>query len=205
MGLDERVLVVPSAEFDALGRFQGFAPDVDRYLDALLAPGRAAFRPRREVEDDPSFKQLISYVVFRAGDLVFTYARGRGGTEARLHALRSLGVGGHVAEEDAEGRADRRAYEAALRRELAEEVVLGAHGRLATVGLINDDSNPVGRVHLGVVHLYELDHPAVAPREAALADPRWATTADLIAHPERFETWSQIVIAAGPLAPAATT
>ena len=205
MGLDERVLIVPAAEFDALGRFQGFCPDADRYLDHLLAPGRPTFRPRREVEDDPTCKQLISYVVFRAGDQVFTYARGQAGTEARLRALRSLGVGGHVAEADADGRATRAAYEVALHRELGEEVTLATAGRLTTVGLINDDSNPVGEVHLGVVHLFELDHPAVEPREAALADPYFLAIPDLITRRAEFETWSRIVIAAGLLDGAAAT
>ena len=194
MGLDERVLIVPAREFDALGRFQGFSPAADRYLDHLLAPGLPTFRPRSEVEDDPAWKQIIPYVVFRAGDLVFTYARGKSGTEARLRQLRSLGVGGHVAEEDADGRATRDAYEVALHRELAEEVTLGSPGRLTTVGLINDDSNPVGQVHLGVVHLYDLDEPLVEPREAALADPAFVSLADLIATRDRFETWSQVVI-----------
>ena len=205
MGLDERVLIVPAAELDALGRFQGFCPDADRYLAHLLAPGLGSFRPRREVEDDPQFKQLIPYVVFRSGDQVFTYARGKAGTEARLRALRSLGVGGHVAEEDAEGRATLEAYEAALHRELAEEVTLGAPGLLTTVGLINDDSNPVGQVHLGVVHLYDLDQPLVESREAALADAHFLSITDLIAHRDQFETWSQIVIDAVLNGAAATT
>ena len=194
MGLDERVLIVPARELDALGRFQGFSPEADRYLDHLLAPGFPTFRPRFEVEDDPTWKQIIPYVVFRSGDQVFTYARGKSGTEARLRQLRSLGVGGHVAEEDADGRATRDAYEVALHRELAEEVALGSPGRLSTIGLINDDSNPVGQVHLGVVHLYELDKPLVESREDALADPAFMTIADLIASRDGFETWSQIVI-----------
>ena len=202
MGLDERVLIVPASELDALGRFQGFCPDADRYLDHLLAPGLGEFRARREVEDDPGCKQIIPYVVFRSGDQVFTYARGKTGTEARLRALRSLGVGGHVAEDDAAGQATRAAYEAALHRELLEEVALGSTGLLTTIGLINDDSNPVGQVHLGVVHFYDLDQPAVESREAALANPYFLAVADLITHRDRFETWSQIVIDAGLLTPA---
>ena len=102
MGLSERVLVVPAAEFDRLGRFQGFSGDADRYLNALLIPELASFRPRSEVEDDPSFKQIIPYVIFRSNGLVFTYVRGKRGGELRLRRLRSLGVGGHVAEADAE-------------------------------------------------------------------------------------------------------
>ena len=120
--LEERVLVVPSAEPDRLGRFQGFSPDADHYLTSLLVPELMQYRPRSDVEDDPGFKQIIPYVVFRCGDSVFCYTRGKSQGEARLHRLRSLGVGGHVAEEDAEGRKSLDAYQSAMRRELDEEV-----------------------------------------------------------------------------------
>src|SRR3954452_646713 len=101
-------------------------------------------------------------------------------------------------EEDADGRATPDAYEIALRRELDEEVDIRSDGPIGRVGLINDDSNPVGRVHLGVVHLYDLDRPEVAPREDALADPEFVRRDDLSALRDRFETWSQIVIDALP-------
>ena len=198
MGLSERVLVVPAAEFDALGRFQGFSPDADRYLRALLVPGLASFRPRSEVEDDPGFKQIIPYVVFRSGGLVFTYVRGKAGGESRLRKLRSLGVGGHVAEADAEGRGTLDAYEMALRRELEEEVDVRSPGRMTRLGLINDDSNLVGLVHLGVVHLFDLDRPEVVPKEDALADPEFIPSAELPGRRDQFETWSRICIDALP-------
>jgi predicted NUDIX family phosphoesterase len=198
VGLSERVLVVPSSEFDALGRFQGFSTEADRYLEALLVPGFASFRPRSEVEDDPSFKQIIPYVVFRAASLVFTYVRGRSGGESRLRKLRSLGVGGHVAEADAEGRGTIEAYDMALLRELEEEVDIRSPGRISRLGLINDDSNPVGLVHLGVVHLFDLDRPDVVPKEEALADPEFLPIVDLPARLEEFETWSRICIDALP-------
>jgi predicted NUDIX family phosphoesterase len=194
VGLSERVLVVPAAEFDALGRFQGFSPEADRYLGALLVPELSSFRPRFEVEDDPSFKQIIPYVVFRSAGLVFTYVRGKSGGESRLRRLRSLGVGGHVAEADAEGRGTLDAYEMALARELEEEVDVRSPGLMTRLGLINDDSNPVGLVHLGVVHLYDLDRPEVVPREDALADPEFVPEVDLHGLRDRFETWSQICI-----------
>lgn len=196
MGLDERVLVVPGSEFDRLGRFQGFSADADRYLAALLAPGLGSFRARREVEDDPGFKQIIPYVIFRSGDAVFTYRRGKSQGESRLHRLRSLGVGGHVAEADAEGQGTIDAYELALRRELDEEVSIESEGTLRRVGLINDDSNAVGAVHLGVVHVYELDRPSIRPREEGLADPEFLDVLELGRHRDEFETWSQICIAA---------
>jgi predicted NUDIX family phosphoesterase len=192
---DERVLVVPAAELDRLGRFQGFSPEADRYLNHLLVPGLASFRPRFEVEDDPTLKQIIPYVVFRSSDLIFSYVRGTTQGEARLHRLRSIGVGGHVAEADAEGRATLDAYEEALRREIDEEVEIASDGSLRRVGLINDDTTPVGCVHLGVVHVYELDQPALRPRESGLSEPQFLRISDLRQLQGEFETWSQICIA----------
>ncbi len=192
--LDERVLVVPSAELDRLGRFQGFSADGERYIRALLVPELMQYRPRSEVEEDPGFKQIIPYVVFRCRNAVFCYTRGKSQGEARLHRLRSLGVGGHVAEEDAQGGKTIDAYEAALRRELEEEVIVSSPGRLRRVGLINDDSTPVGQVHLGVVHLFELEQPQVAPREEGLADAEFRPLANIVTLRPEFETWSQICI-----------
>ena len=191
---EERVLVVRSAELDRLGRFQGFSSEAERYLSALLVPELMEYRPRSQVEEDPAFKQIIPYVVFRAGDTVFCYTRGRSQGEARLHRLRSLGVGGHVSEADAGGGKSWSAYEAAMRRELDEEVVLDSPGRIRQVGLINDDATPVGRVHLGVVHLFELERPAVAPREEGLAEAQFLTMETVETLRADFETWSQICI-----------
>jgi predicted NUDIX family phosphoesterase len=190
----ERVLVVPAAEFDRLGRFQGFSGEADRYLNGLLVPDLAQFRPRSAVEDDPGFKQIIPYVVFLSGDSVFCYTRGKSQGESRLHRLRSLGVGGHVAEADADGRATLDAYEIALRRELDEEVAIDSDGSVRRVGLINDDSNPVGRVHLGVVHIYDLQSPAVSSREDGLAEAEFLPLARVRELHAQFETWSQICI-----------
>jgi predicted NUDIX family phosphoesterase len=194
VSMDERVLVVPGAELDRVGRFQGFSPEADRYLAALLVPDFMDYRPRSEVEDDPSLKQIIPYVIFRSGAAVFCYKRGRSQGEARLHRLRSLGVGGHVSEEDARGGRTIDAYETALRRELDEEVAIGSPGTIRRVGLINDDATPVGRVHLGVVHLYELERPAVLAREDGLADAGFLPIAMARTLSPEFETWSQICL-----------
>jgi predicted NUDIX family phosphoesterase len=188
------VLVVPASELDRLGRFQGFHTDAERYLSALLAPELMMYRPRSEVEDDPSWKQIIPYVVLRAGGAVFCYTRGKSQGETRLHRLRSLGVGGHVDEADAEGRCGREAYDTAMRRELAEEVEVRGPGAMKLAGLINDDSTPVGSVHLGVVHIYDLENPAVTPREDGLADCRFVPIAELPAARDAFETWSRFCI-----------
>jgi predicted NUDIX family phosphoesterase len=191
---DERVLVVSGANLDRLGRFQGFCTEADGYLNALLVPDSMEYRPRADVEEDPSFKQLIPYVVFRCEDAVFCYTRGKTQSEARLHRLRSLGVGGHVSEADAQGQKSRAAYESALKRELDEEVEVRSPGRIRLVGLINDDSTAVGQVHLGVVHLYELERPEVTPREEGLAQPEFLQIPKIAAIRHEFETWSQICI-----------
>ena len=191
---DERVLVVPSAELDRLGRFQGFSPEVDRYLNGLLVPELIQFLPRSKVEEDPSWKQIIPYVVFRCRDSAFCYTRGKTQGEARLHRLRSLGVGGHVSEEDAEGRKSLEAYESAMRREINEEVEIKSPGRVDRVGLINDDSTPVGQVHLGVVHVFDLEHPHVVPREEGLADAEFLALSKVWDLRNEFETWSQICV-----------
>lgn len=188
------VLVVPTAEFAKIGLFQGFSPDFERYLPTLLSSRYAHFKSRDLVEDDPTLKQIIPYVIFRSHDDVFCYTRGKGQGERRLHRLKSLGVGGHVDEADADGRANYEAYELALRRELDEEVNIGGEGVLRCVGMINDDSTPVGTVHLGVVYVYDLDSPTVSPREAGLAEAGFVPLAQIRASRDEFETWSQICI-----------
>ena len=130
----ERVLVVPGAELDRLGRFQGFSPEAERYLTALLVPELMEYRPRSEVEDDPASSRSSPTSSCRPGDSVFCYTRGKSQGEARLHGVRSLGVGGHVAEADAEGRRELDAYEMAMRRELDEEVDVASPGRMRLVG-----------------------------------------------------------------------
>lgn len=189
-----RILVVPASELDRLGRFQGFSHEAERYLPAFFEPGVATFEPRYLMEEDPSHKQLIPYVVFRHHRQVFCYVRGTSQGETRLHRMRSLGVGGHVDEADADGLVSRETYLKALQREIEEEVLLRTTGRLSIVGLINDDSTPVGQVHLGVVHLYELDAPALEAREEGLADGRFLDLDQLGSLRQEFETWSRICL-----------
>ena len=192
MPLDEKVLVIPTARFHAAGYFHGFRPADDAYRAAILDPTAFRFRPRAEVETDPSFKQLIPYLVLRCGGQVFHYRRGGSGTETRLAARRSVGIGGHISEEDAAGGTD--PYRTGMLRELTEEVELGCGYRERCVGFINDDRTPVGSVHLGVVHAFELDAPLVRSREDALADGGFAPLAELLRVAEQFETWSQFVL-----------
>jgi predicted NUDIX family phosphoesterase len=194
----EHVLVVPTPIFHGIGHFQGFCGDTERYLKGLLDPAHTSYRPRAEMEQDPSFKQLIPYVIFRFRDkagrtLLFQYTRGKGQGESRLHAKRSVGVGGHISVDDA---AQPSAYEEGMRRELEEEVVINTPCRGNMVGLINDDETEVGRVHLGVVHLLDVDRPAVEPRESEIIDAGFRPVGELLTDIAQFETWSQICLKA---------
>jgi predicted NUDIX family phosphoesterase len=188
----ERVLVVPTSLFHELGVFQGFCADAERYLPALLDPQHQSFRPRAEVEDDPSYKQLIPYVVLRWRDQVFHYTRGKRATETRLQALRSIGVGGHISQQD-QALFDP-SYREAMFREVAEEVQLDSPFEETCLGLINDDSTPVGQVHLGIVHVFELAEPKARRKEQALTQAGFASIEQLRREREQFETWSQIVL-----------
>ena len=194
----EDVLVVPRALFEKVGAFQGFCADTAAYLPALLDPRHTSWRPRATVEDDPSFKQLIPYCVLAwkaaaGGPRYFAYTRGGGQSEARLRAKRSVGIGGHISSTDG-AHGDDTSYDAGMRREIAEEIAIGGGWTSRCVGLINDDSNAVGSVHLGIVHVLELERPEVASRESELVECGFETLARLLAERERFETWSQITL-----------
>jgi predicted NUDIX family phosphoesterase len=198
--LAERVLVVPTELFHRLGYFQGFAAESDRYLQELLSPAHTSYRPRHEVEEDPSFKQLIPYVIFCHRDAagqasVFQYTRGKGQGEQRLHSKRSVGIGGHISLDD-EQQELAATYNEGMRRELAEEVSIEAPYELHCVGLINDDESPVGRVHLGVVHCCDVSEPAVTPREPDIALAGFRPVSQLLEELDGFETWSQIALRA---------
>jgi predicted NUDIX family phosphoesterase len=187
----EHILVVPTMLFHELGYFQGFSSDVDRYLKTLLDPAHTSYRPRPEMENDPSYKQLIPYCLFQFEDKIFHYRRGTDQGEARLHSKRSFGIGGHISSEDD---ASENAYEEGMRREIAEEVFLESGVRQECIGLINDDETEVGRVHLGVVHRFHLDSPKVRPREASIMETGFAAPGDLVASLDEFESWSQICL-----------
>jgi predicted NUDIX family phosphoesterase len=194
----EHVLVVPTEVFHQLGHFQGFCGETELYLKGLLDQSHMSYRPRPAMEQDPSFKQLIPYVVFRYRDpagqtQLFQYTRGKGQGESRLHTKRSVGIGGHISADDA---AQPSAYEEGMRRELEEEVIIDTPYRGRMVGLINDDETEVGRVHLGVVHLLDVDTPAVQPRESEIIDAGFRPVNDLLWDMAKFETWSQIVLKA---------
>jgi predicted NUDIX family phosphoesterase len=189
MPSDEQVLVIPTSVLHAAGLFQGLSHEVEHYQAALLDPIHLSFLPRSIAEDDPSHKQLIPYVVLKCGDQVFNYRRGQGGGEKRLRALRSIGIGGHINSSDGE-----HPYRQGMLREVAEEVRIESAYQERCLGFINDDSLPVGQVHLGIVHVFELEAPKAQRREADLMQAGFASIAELLHAKDEFETWSQFVL-----------
>lgn len=196
----EHVLVVPTSLFHELGYVQGFSRDVERYRSVLLEPENTSYRPRREMEEDPTFKQLIPYVIFRYQDSngathLFQYTRGSGQGESRLHSKKSIGIGGHISSVDT-GRADRDPYQEGMQRELDEEVQIDTAFDMQCVGLINDDETEVGRVHLGIVHICDVAEPRVTPREEEIAEAGFVPVSELLKEKDSFESWSAICLEA---------
>jgi len=197
----EKVLVVPTALFHELGYFQGFSVEVSRYLPRLLEGREIEYLPRGQMEEDPSYKQLIPYVLFRWTDddgriQLFQYQRGGGMGERRLHAKRSVGIGGHISSLDASAGHINHVYREGMQRELAEEVSIDTPYTETIAGLINDDETPVGKVHLGVVHLCDVEQPGVLPREDDILDAGFRPVGELLERLEEFESWSQIALRA---------
>lgn len=190
---DEMILVVRRELFEKLGAFQGLNFEVDRYLPALLDRANNFFTPRGPAESDPSLKQIIPYVLLVHEGKVLHYVRGKKAGEQRLVAKGSIGIGGHMNDHD-EGlfALDRDAYNAGVQREVGEELRLGAGYTNRVVALLNDDSNEVGKVHLGVVHVFDLDSANVAKGEAMITDLQFLDREQLQARKEAMETWSQI-------------
>ncbi len=192
---EEHVLVIPADRLSLMGGFSGFRAFDHQELAALLDPEFMQFRPRSTVEDDPSFKQLIPYAILQSQvdgqPVVFQYTRGKGQGEKRLHALKSIGIGGHISREDANGDD---LYRSGMLRELTEETIIDGDYEEELVGFIYDDTSPVGRVHLGVVHRLVLPNPTAKAREIDLVDSGFQPVETLKANLEGFETWSRLCL-----------
>jgi predicted NUDIX family phosphoesterase len=192
---DEKVLVFPRSIFEQLGAFQGFNAAVDRYLPTILDPKNNRFMPRGRAETDPNFKQIIPYVVITDGTSVLHYVRGKKAGEQRLVAKGSIGVGGHINDEDHSLFAvGMQAFQDAVRREVCEELAVQGAFDARPVGLINDDSTEVGRVHFGVVHVLRRTPEQVKKNEQVITQMEFLSLADLKAKREQMETWSQLCL-----------
>jgi len=191
----EEILVVPREHLMSKP-VHGFARGPADYVTRI--DRHASFRPREQVEEDPSFKQIIPYLIVRHTDRLFLVQRSAAGNEARLRGLFSIGVGGHINRSDVVGASDLVA--AGLRRELDEELIIHGAWSARFVGVLNDDTNAVGRVHFGLVHVVDVESSDVAVRESDTLAGRMASREDVLAVRDRMETWSRLILeSADPL------
>lgn len=197
MAQDEQVLVVERKVIEQIGMFQGLEFEVERYLDKIFVPGIPRFMTRSQVEQDPSYKQLIPYVIMTYDGKYLSYVRGKRAGETRLVALRSIGIGGHINPVDDMPLFNTNFYETyltAVQREVEEEVDVKAAHKDRIVALLNDESNEVGSVHLGIVHIWHLDAPNVSKREQMITQMAFMTAEELEEVRESLETWSALCL-----------
>jgi predicted NUDIX family phosphoesterase len=187
----ERVLVLPRDRVPGGCDFSGVraadAATLAALRQAVTLHGRYVARPL--AEESPQLKQLIPYVVVRDRGRIFLMERTDAGGDPRLHRKASVGVGGHLNPVD-EGDDP---LQVGLRREWAEELVADWDPAFSLVGLLNDDSNPVGSVHLGVVFEVEADGRPVSVRERDKLSGRMVAPAEVLGAWDRLETWSRLV------------
>ncbi|MHB8507615.1 MAG: hypothetical protein ACYDGR_03075 [Candidatus Dormibacteria bacterium] len=188
----EEVLVVARADIFPDGAWHGFIDhDLDRYLEVVA--NQHQFRPRGEVEDDPAWQQIIPYIVFRHGDRFFLTRRLKQSSEKRLRHLYSLGVGGHINREDVgDGEASDPVLQG-LRREFEEEVEYAGAWKHRLLGIINDDSNDVSRVHLALVFEVEGEVPEISIRETGKLEGELLQLEEMKMFYLDMESWSQLI------------
>ena len=185
----EQVLCVKREDIFPDGAWHGFITDgLERHQKVIRE--RHFFMPRPDVEEDPTYQQIIPYVVFHHGDRYFLTHRLRASAERRLRRQYSLGIGGHI------NPGDLQAGDPILdgmRREFEEEVIYQGRFNAEMIGLLNDESAPVSKVHLGVVFLIEGDTPNIAIRETTKLAGELLTLAEMRIYYLGMESWSQIV------------
>lgn len=160
---DEQILAVKSDILFERGKWQGLkTDDLDYYID--LIKSNAEFKRRGDMENDPSYQQIIPYILFNYQDKYFLYNYLAKAGEQRLRKDPILGVGGHINEEDVKGEKD--VLETGREREWNEEVAFEGGLNKKLVGILNDERRPVEQVHLGMVYVFTGDSPDLKIRES---------------------------------------
>ncbi len=193
MPTEERVLCFKRQLLEDLGAFQGLSLDVEKYLPVVTAPSQITYLNRSEAEQNTRYKQLIPYVLILCQDRILRYRRGKGGQETRLHGLFSVGIGGHIADEDHDLFSTHLGYHDGMRRELKEEVDIEASNN-AVVAVINDDSTEVGVVHFGVVHVLHVPTEEIVGRRSGILAPEFVSLAEATKDLSAYENWSRLCL-----------
>lgn len=184
---DESILVVRRTDICSSALWTGYEKsDFKHELTQIQEKG--LFMSRNVAELDPSYKQIIPYLIFRCGDQYFLMQRRKNATEQRLALKYTLGIGGHLRQEDLAGKT---IFEWAL-REFHEEVDYAGQMTTQPLGIINDDATDVGKVHLGFAFLIEGDSPIITVK-SELKSGVLVSAQDLkTIYYDSLETWSQI-------------
>ena len=193
MAAEERVLCFERKLLEELGVFQGLASDVEKYLPVVTSSSNLLYLNRSAAEQDRRYKQLIPYVLILCKGRILRYRRGKGGQETRLHGLYSVGIGGHISEEDHGLFTNDRGYQAGMRRELMEEVAVNEVND-AAVAVINDDSTEVGYVHFGVVHVMHVTDDAIVGRRSGIVSPEFIPIDEAVKNASAYESWSRFCL-----------
>lgn len=193
MATEERVLCFQRKLLEELGVFQGLSLEIEKYLPVVTSSSQVLYLNRSDAEQDKRYKQLIPYVLILCHDRILRYRRGKGGQETRLHGLYSVGVGGHISEEDHGLFSNRLGYHEGMRRELMEEVAID-DANDAAVAVINDDSTEVGFVHFGVVHVMHVANEEIVGRRSGIVAPEFIPIAEAMKDPSGYESWSRFCL-----------
>jgi predicted NUDIX family phosphoesterase len=202
--MDELVFAFPTVGLWKLMTYKkkGLIKGNSEALKSIVQNG--LFLRRGELEEDPSFKQIIPYAIIsnkepeligvRQSQSFFLFRRRSGQTEKRLHNKFSLGVGGHMNPGDSTEMKEKYLIDE-LKRELFEEVRL-LNGCLIDdiefIGFINDDTIPVGRVHIGLLYIIHVSNKEVYINETDKMTAAWIDKSNLAEFYERMETWTKI-------------
>jgi predicted NUDIX family phosphoesterase len=188
---NERILVIPAQVIVPKLRSAHPLETAILYEDLMaLIRGHHQLVDRAPAETDNSLKQIIPYAIIRFENQVYLVKRTKRQAEARLHDLYSIGLGGHISESVDES-AD--VIRAALARELDEEMDIAGPSRVKYVGIINDDTTDVGKVHLGILHEVLLEGDYCRIREKENMTGNWCAIPSLTNYYDSMESWSQIV------------
>ena len=193
--LEESVLVVPVVDLWKLLPYKetGFT---EGNIDSLSrVVGKGLFRKRSGMEENSSFKQLITYAVISNEDSYYLFRRMAGQAEKRLHNKLHLGVGGHV-NPDESFEPDTQYLISELKRELFEEVKFlndCTIERITFTGFINDDTIPVGRFHLGLMYEIRISSRDIIINETDKMCAEWVDRPDLGRYYEEMETWTKVI------------
>jgi predicted NUDIX family phosphoesterase len=185
MPAEERVLCFPRQLLEEVGVFQGLNLETERFLPVVTATKNVLYLNRSEAELDKRYKQLIPYVLILCGDRILRYRRGKGGQETRLHGLFSVGIGGHISEEDHGLFTQQLGYQEGMRRELKEEVEIEATNE-AAVAVINDDSTEV--------HVMHVASEEVVGRRSGIVAPEFVPIAEAVKDTAAYESWSRFCV-----------